>query len=115
MKQVKQNVFGRLESDFPLKKTSHYSWPKQSFSQIMFSLGKILTPVLPKLKSFIKVDKKIFKKLLRNLHPNVILLTYDTISLYTINLNEPGLRALIYQIAKYRNLIPVSFSKKFIL
>ena len=89
-----------------MKETSHYSWSKKFYSK---------TPVLPKLKPFIKYDKNIFKKLSRNLDPNFTLLMCDVVGLYTINLYEPGLRALVYHTTKYRNLIPIRFSKKNIL
>ena len=49
--------------------------------------------------------------LLTNLDPNFIFLTSDTVSLYTNIVHKVGLRALIYYITKYRNVIPIRFSK----
>ena len=74
-------------------------------------LEKILTPLIPKLKSYIKDDLGFLKKLPRNLDPSFTFLTCDIVSLYTNILYKIGLRALLCYITKYRNLIPIRFSK----
>ena len=74
-------------------------------------LEKILTPLIPKLKSYIKDDLGFLKKLSRNLDPSFTFLTCDIVSLYTNILYKIGLRALLCYITKYRNLIPIRFSK----
>ena len=82
--------------------------PTQRLSSL---LEKILTPLIPKLKSYIKDDLGFLKKLPRNLDPSFTFLTCDIVSLYTNILYKIGLRALLCYITKYRNLIPVRFSK----
>ena len=86
--------------------------PTQRLSSL---LEKILTPLVPKLKSYIKDDWDFLKKLPRNLDPNFTFLTCYIVSLYTNILHRLGLRALLYYITKYRYLIPIRFSKEFIL
>ena len=63
----------------------------------------------------LKDDWDILKKLPRNLDPNFTFLTCDIVSLYTNIPLELGLRALLYYVTKYRYLIPIRFSKEFIL
>ena len=63
----------------------------------------------------LKTTGTFLKKLPRNLDPNFTFLTCDIVSLYTVIPHELGLRALLYYITKYRYLIPIRFSKEFIL
>ena len=82
--------------------------PTQRLSSL---LEKILTPLIPKLKSYIKDDSGFLKKLPRNLDPSFTFLTCDIVSLYTNILYKIGLRALLCYITKYKNLIPIRFRK----
>ena len=82
--------------------------PTQRLSSL---LEKILTPLIPKLKSYIKDNLGFLKKLPRNLDPSFTFLTCDIVSLYTNILYKIGLRALLCYITKYKNLIPIRFSK----
>ena len=82
--------------------------PTQGLSSL---LEKILTPLIPKLKSYIKDDLGFLKKLPRNLDPSFTFLTCDIVSLYTNILYKIGLRALLCYITKYKNLIPIRFRK----
>ena len=82
--------------------------PTQRLSSL---LEKILTPLIPKLKSYIKDDLGFLKKLPRNLDPSFTFLTCDIVSLYTNILYKIGLRALLCYITKYKNLIPIRFRK----
>ena len=97
------------------KRTSHYSCSKKSYLEIKFSLGKILTPQVPKLKSYIKDGWDFLKKLPRNLNPNFAFLTCDIAGLCANISHELVSRALLYYITKHRNLISIRFSKEFIL
>ena len=67
--------------------------PTQRLSSL---LEKILTPLIPKLKSYIKDDWDFLKKLTKNLDPNFTFLMCDIVSLYTSILHELGLRTLLY-------------------
>ena len=71
--------------------------------------------MVPKLKSYIKDYWDFLKKLPRNLNPHFTFLTCDIVSLYTNIPLELGLRVLLYYITKYRNLIPIRFSKDIII
>ena len=82
--------------------------PTQRLSSL---LEKILTPLIPKLKSYIKDDLGFLKKLPRNLDPSFTFLTCDIVSLHTNILYKIGLRALLCYITKYKNLIPIRFRK----
>ena len=82
--------------------------PTQRLSSL---LEKILTPLIPKLKSYIKDDLGFLKKLPRNLDLSFTFLTCDIVSLYTNILYKIGLRALLCYITKYKNLIPIRFRK----
>ena len=75
----------------------------------------ILTTLVPKLISYIKDDWDFLKKLRRNLGPNFTHLKREMVSLCMNILHKLGLRALVYYITKYRNLIPIIFRKRFIL
>ena len=67
--------------------------PTQRLSSL---LEKILTPLIPKLKSYIKDDWDFLKKLTKNLDPNFTFLMCDIVSLYTSILHELCLRTLLY-------------------
>ena len=71
--------------------------PSQRLSSL---LQKILTPLVPKLKSYTKNDWDLLKTLPRNLDPNFTFLMCDIVSLYTNIPLELGLRALLYYIIK---------------
>ena len=60
-------------------------------------------------------DWDFLKKLPRNLDLNFTLLTCYIVRLYTNIPHQLGLKALVYYITKYRNLIPNRLSKEFIL
>ena len=59
-------------------------------------LEKIQTPLVTKLKSYIKDDWDFLKKLPKNLDPNFTFLTCHIVSFYTKLLKELGLRALLF-------------------
>ena len=105
----------QMEPPNSLKGRPIIAGPKSPSQRLSSILEKILTPLVPKLRSYIKDDWDFFKKLPRNLDPNFAFLRCDIASLYTNIPDELGLRALLYYIAKYRNLIPVRFREQFIL
>ena len=71
--------------------------PTQRLSSL---LAKILTPLVPKLKSYTKDDWDFLKTLPINLDPNFAFLMCDIVSLYTNIPFELGLRAFLYYIIK---------------
>ena len=70
--------------------------------------------MVPKLEPYINEGLGLLKRLSRNLDPNFVLLMCNIVSLYTNTPHKLGLGALVYYFAKYRNLIPIRFSKTFI-
>ena len=104
-----------MEPPNSLKGRPIIAGPNSPTQRLISLPEKILTPLVPKLKSYIKDDWDFLKKLPRNLDPNFKVLICDIVSLYTNIPHELGLRALLYYITKYRNLIPIRFSEEFIL
>ena len=78
-------------------------------------LDKILKPLVPQLKSFVKDDWDVLSKLPQNCTDDCELLSCDVVSLYTSIPHELGLEALQYWISKHRNMIPSRFTNRFIL
>ena len=86
--------------------------PTQHLSEL---LEKILSPLVPYLKSYIKDDWDFRKKLPSHFNYNCSLYSCDIVSLYSNITHDLGLTALEYWIEKCRNNIPKRFSKQFIL
>ena len=105
----------QMKPHISLKGRPIIAGPNSPTQRLSSLLEKILTPLVPKLKSYIKDDWDFLKKLTRSLDPNFTFLTCYIVSLYTNILHKLGLRALLYYITKYRYLIPIRFSKEFIL
>ena len=110
-------IYIQMESPNSLKGRPIIAGPNSPAQKLSSLLEKIQAPLAPKLKSYIKGDLDILKKLPRNLDQNFTFLTCDisNFKLYIRLLHELCLRALLFYITKYRNLIPIRFSKEFIL
>ena len=108
-------VYIQMESPNSLKGRPIIAGPNSPTQRLSSLLEKILTPLIPKLKSYIKDDWDFLKKLTKNLDPNFTFLMCDIVSLYTSILHELGVRTLLYYITRYRKLLPIRFSKEFIL
>ena len=78
-------------------------------------LEKLLTPLVPQLRSYVKDDIDMLGKLPRKLDCDCDLYSFDVVSLYTSISHQLGLEALSYWYDKLRNLIPRRFTKEFIL
>ena len=78
-------------------------------------LEKILTPLVPHLKSYVKDDIDMLHKLPRKLDTKCDLYSFDVVSLYSTISHELGLEALSYWYDKLRNYLPERFTKEFIL
>ena len=76
---------------------------------------KILTPLVPHLKSYVKNDLDMLRKLPRKIDSECDLYSFDVVSLYTNISHELGLEALSYWYDKLQQHIPERFSKQFIL
>ena len=100
-------IYIQMEPRNSLKGRPIIAGPNSPTQRLSSLLEKILTPLVPKLKSYIKDDWDFLKKLPRNIDSNFTFLTRDIVSLYTNIRHELGLRELLYYITKYRNLIPI--------
>ena len=114
-KNINAKKFKSLNSLNSLKGRPIIAGPNSPTQRLSSLLEKILTPLVPKLKSYIKDNWDLVKKLPKNLDPNFAFLTSDIVSLYTNIRQELSLRTLLYYITKYRYLIPIRFGKEFIL
>ena len=86
--------------------------PTQHFSEL---IEKIISPLVPHLKSYIKDDWDFRRKLPSHIEYSSTLYSCDIVSLHTNITHELGLTALEYYIDKYRTLLPSRFTKAFML
>ena len=84
-------------------------------SRLSELLEKLLTPLVPQLRSYVKDDIDMLGKLPQKLECDCDLYSFDVVSLYTSISHQLGLEALSYWYDKSRNLIPNRFTKEFIL
>ena len=78
-------------------------------------LEKLLSPLVPHMKSYIKDEWDFLRRIPSFLPYNATLLTCDIVSLYTSIPTSLGIEALDYWITRLQHLIPVRFTKEFIL
>ena len=88
------------------------NFPTQGISGL---LEKILTPIVSRLKTYIKYDWDFIRKLPSHVDYTCLLASCDVLSLYTSIPHGLGLEALSYWTEKKRNLIPKHFTKAVIL
>ena len=93
-------IYIKMEPTISLKGQPFIAGPNSPTQRLSCLLKKILTPLVPKLKSYIKDDWDFLKKLPTNLDPNFTFLTCDIVSLYTNIPRKVGLRALLYYSTK---------------
>ena len=86
--------------------------PTQRLSELV---EKILSPLVPLLKSYVKDDWDFINRLPRTTDFECEIYSVDIVSLYTNIPHKLGLEAVEYYIDKYRHLIPNRFTKEFIL
>ena len=86
--------------------------PTQRLSEL---IEKILSPLVPLLRSFVKDDWDFINRLPRTTDFECELYSIDIVSLYTNIPHKLGLEAIEYYIDKFRDKIPKRFTKQFIL
>ena len=86
--------------------------PTQRLSELM---EKILSPLVPLLKSYIKDDWDFINRLPRTTNFECEIYSVDIVSLYTNIPHKLGLEAVEYYVDKHRSRIPKRFTKQFIL
>ena len=78
-------------------------------------LDKILKPLVPRLRSYVKDDWDVLSKIPRSVNGQCELLSCDVVSLYTSIPHDLGIQALTYWLDKSRHLIPSRFTNGFVL
>ena len=78
-------------------------------------LDRILSPLVPKIKTYIKDEWDFVRKFPSKVEKSAILLSCDIVSLYTSIPIDLGIQALEYWIERLSFLIPSRFTKPFIL
>lgn len=78
-------------------------------------LEKILSPFVPRLKTFVKDDRDFLSRVPRFIDYDCDLVSCDIVSLYTNIPHDLGLEALRYWLTKYPELLPQRFSVEFVL
>ena len=78
-------------------------------------MEKILSPLVPLLKSYVKDDWDFINRLPRSTSFECEIYSVDIVSLYTNIPHKLGLEAVEYYINKHRSHIPKRFTKEFIL
>ena len=86
--------------------------PTQRLSEL---IEKILSPLVPLLKSYVKDDWNFVNKLPRTTDFDCEIYSIDIVSLYTNIPHSLGLEAVSYYVDKFRSHIPQRFSKEFIM
>ena len=78
-------------------------------------LEKILSPFVPKLKTFVKDDRDFLSRIPRFIDYDCDLISCDIVSLYTNIPHDLGLEALRYWLTKHPELLPRRFSVEFVI
>ena len=101
---MKRNEEEDLEMDPPqdLKARPIIAGPNAPTQHLSELIEKIISPLLPHLKSYIKDDWDFRRKLPSHIEYSSTLYSCDIVSLYTNITHELGLTALEYYIDKYR-------------
>ena len=86
--------------------------PTQRLSEL---IEKILSPLVPLLKSYVKDDWNFINKLPQTTDFDCEIYSIDIVSLYTNIQHSLGLEAIDHYIEKFRNHIPRRFTKEFII
>ena len=86
--------------------------PTQRLSELV---EKILSPLVPRLRSFVQDDIDFVRKLPRSTTFECEIYSVDIVSLYTNIPHELGIEAVGYYIDNNPDLIPERFSKEFII
>ena len=109
------NIYLEMETPLDLKARPIVAGSNSPTSRLSELLEKILTPLVPHLKSYVKDDIDMLRKLPRKIDPDSDLYSFDVVSLYTSISHDLGVEALSYWCDKLRGYIPARFTKEFIL
>ncbi len=117
IKEVNENnnVYLHLKTPSDLKARPIVAGSNSPTSRLSELLEKILTPLVPHLKSYVKDDIDMLRKLPRKIDSECDLYSFDVVSLYTNISHELGLEALSYWYDKLKIHIPERFTHQFIM
>ncbi len=85
--------------------------PTRGLSEL---LEKVLAPLVPNLKTYVKDDRDFLSRIPRFIDYECDLISCDIVSLYTSIPHELGIEALRYWLARYPHLISPRFTVEFI-
>ena len=108
-------VYLHMETPPDLKARPIIAGTNSPTNRLSELLEKILTPLVPHLKSYVKDDIDMLGKLPNKIDYNCELYSFDVVSLYTSISHELGIEALSYWYDKLRHHIHKRFTKEFIL
>ena len=86
--------------------------PTRGLSEL---LEKILSPFVPRLRTYVKDDRDFLSRIPRNIDYDCELVSCDIVSLYTNIPHELGIEALRYWLTRYPDLLPQRFTVDFVL
>ena len=109
------SLYIHLKTPEDLKGRAIVGGPQSPTQHLSELLEKLLSPLVPHLKSYVKDDWHFLRKFPRQLDPNCKLYSCDVVNLYTNISHDLGLKALRYWIDRMRHLIPDRFTTLFIL
>ena len=109
------NIYLEMTPPADLKGRPIIAGPNSPTQHLSKLLEKILSPLVPFMKSYIKDDWDFLRKLPREINYDCTLYSCDIVSLYSNISHDLGLKALEYWINKLRDNIPKRFSTNFIL
>ena len=105
----------KMDTPHDLKGRPIVGGPKSPTQHLSEFLEKVLSPLVPYQKSYVKDDWDFLRKFPPELDPSYKLYSCDIVSLYTSITHDLGLKALKYWIGKLRHLIPSRVKTEFIL
>ena len=85
--------------------------PTRGLSEL---LEKVLAPLVPHLKTFVKDDRDFLSRIPRFINYECELISWDVVSLYTSIPHDLGIEALRYWLARYPDLVTPRFTMEFI-
>ena len=115
MMQKNNSPYLQMEAPATLKGRPIISGPMSPTKHLSMLIGKLLAPLVPLQKSYIKDDWEFIKQLPQTLDYDAQLFTCDIVSLYTSIPHDLGIEAIDYWIQTYRSKIPSRFSREFIV
>ena len=107
--------YAEMDAPDDLKGRPITAGPKTPTRGLSELLEKILAPLVPHLKTYVKDDRDFLSRIPRNIDYECDLISWDVVSLYTSIPHDLGIEALRYWLTKYKTLVPPRFTTDFII